>query len=194
MTITLAKPKYSIGAGYLLWALLGTTEPASTVAGSVFTDSWPVGWNLFGATDAGHIFHYKLNVEKVEAAEFFDPIGYETESREGSLEAVLIAINASNLATALNGGSKTSTGSGATLKTIVRPPAPGNEIRIMLGWESRAADERYVVRQCLQGGEIAINRGRGAANKAKIPTTWNFEVPDSGLDPYDHILAGARGL
>jgi hypothetical protein len=194
MPITLPKPLYSIGAGYLLGAVIGTTEPTSTVSGGVFTDTWPVGWNLLGATDQGNVFNYQINTEPVDAAEFLDPLGYETESRAGRLEAALISINASNMAYALNGGTKTTTGSGATLKTVVKPPAPGNEIRIMLGWESRDAKERYVIRQAFQGGEIAINRGKGAGNKAKIPVSFMFEIPDTGLDPFDHIFAGTRAV
>lgn len=194
MAITLSKPNYSIGAGYLLWALLGTTEPSSTVSGNIFTDSWPAGWNLFGATDDGNIFNYQINTNPVDAAEFLDPIAYETESRAGKIEAALMSIVASNVATALNGGVKTTTGSGATLKTIVQPPAPGAESRIMVGWEARDAKERYVVRQAFQGGEIAINRGKGASKKAKIPISFMFEIPSTGLQPFDHIFAGDRAV
>jgi hypothetical protein len=194
MAITLPKPIYSIGAGYLLGAPIGTSEPTSTVSGGVFTDSWPVGWFLFGATDTGNVFNYQVNVEAVDSAEFFDPLAYETESRAGRLEAALISIVASNMAYALNGGTKTTTGSGATLKTVVKPPAAGAETRLMLGWESRDSKERYVIRQAFQGGEIGVNRGKGAGNKTKIPTTWNFEMPDTGLDPFDHIFAGTRAV
>ncbi len=195
MAITLSKPLFSIGAGYLLWAAIGTSEPTSTVSGGVFTDSWPVGWNLFGATDSGSVFSYQMNTEPVEAAEFFDPLGYELESRAGKFEAALISINATNMAAALNGGQKIVTGSGATLKTVVRPPQPGNEVRIMMGWEARDAKERLVLRQVFQGGEIAINRGRGAGNKAKIPVSYMLEVPDTGTtEPFDHIFAGTRAV
>jgi hypothetical protein len=194
MTVTVAKPIHSIGAGAILWALIGTTEPANTVTGGVFSDAWPVGWNPVGATVDGNILNYQTTVEGVDAAEFLDPIAYETESRAGKLEFQAINIIASNLALALNGGTFTTTGSGATLKTIVRPPASGAERRIMLGWEARDSKERYVVRQAFQGGEIAIPRNKGAANKARIPMTFNFELPDTGLEIYDHVFAGTRAV
>lgn len=194
MSVTVAKPIHSIGAGAILWALIGTTEPSNNVSGGVFNDAWPVGWNPVGATVDGNILKYVTNVEPVDAAEFYEPIAYETESRAGSLAFSAINIIASNLALALNGGTFTTTGSGATLKTIVRPPSPGTERRIMLGWEARDSKERYVIRQAFQGGEIEIPRNKGAANKARIPMTWNFELPDTGLEPYDHILAGTRAV
>jgi hypothetical protein len=194
VAITLPKPNYSIGAGYLLWANLGTTEPSSTVSGNVFTDSWPVGWNLWGGTDDGHVFSYQIQTNPVESAESFDPLGYETESRAGKLEASFISITASVMAAALNGGVKTTTGSGATLKTIVQPPDPGNEVRIMLGWEARDAKERYVIRQAFQGGDIQVNRGKGAGKKAKIPVSFMFEIPNTGLRPFDHLTAGDRAV
>ena len=194
MTVTVAKPIHSIGAGAILWALIGTPEPANTVSGGVFSDAWPVGWNPTGATVSGNVLNYQTTVEPVDAAEFLEPIAYETESRAGRLEFQMIHIIASNLALALNGGTFTTTGSGATLKTIVRPPSPGSERRIMLGWESRDSKERYVIRQAFQGGEIAIPRNKGAANKAQIPATFNFELPDTGLEPYDHVFAGTRAV
>lgn len=194
MAVTVPKPLYSIGPGALLWAPIGTTEPASTVVGGVFNDAWPAGWIVLGATASGHVWNYQVNVEAVDAAEFFDPLGYEVESRAGRLEAQLLNIVASTVAIVLNGGSKTTTGSGTTLKTVVKPPAVGSEVRGMLGWESKDSKERYVVRQTFVSGEIAIPRNKGAANKAQVPATFNFEVPDSGLDIFDHILAGTRAV
>lgn len=194
MAVTVPKALYSIGAGALLAAPIGTTEPTNTVSGGVFTDSWPVGWLVLGQTNEGNVLTYATTVEPVEAAEAYDPIAYETENRSGRIEAALISISASNMALALNGGSKTTSGSGATLKTIVRPPAPGAEVRVMIGWESRDSRERYIIRQALQGGEIAITRNKGAGNKAMIPVTFNFEVPDSGLEIYDHVFAGTRAV
>jgi hypothetical protein len=194
MAVTVAKPLHSIGAGAILWALIGTTEPTNNVSGGVFNDAWPVGWNPVGATVEGNVLNFQTSVEKVEAAEFLVPVAYETESQEGSFEFVAMHIIASNLALALNGGTFTTTGSGATLKTIVRPPTPGNERRIMLGWESTDSKERYVIRQAFQGGEIAIPRNKGAANKARIPMKFNFELPSTGLDSYDHVFAGTRAV
>ncbi len=194
MAVTVPKPVYSIGAGALLWAPIGTTEPSHTVSGGVFTDAWPAGWLVLGATASGHVWNYVTNVEPVDAAEFFDPLGYEVESMVGRVEAQLLNIVASTIAIALNGGSKTTTGSGATLKTVVKPPAVGSEVRGMLGWEGKDAKARWVARQTLQGGEIAIPQNKGAGNKAVIPVTFNFEVPDSGLDIFDMVYAGTRAV
>lgn len=186
----LVAPPTSLGPGYLYLAALGTTEPTSTVAGGVFTDSWPAGWRWLGGTEEGHTFNYETKVDPVMAAEYFDPLSYETDSRAGTVEFALVSITQTNLKAALNGGTSTVTGTGATTKTVYNPPAGGSEIRQMLGWESRDLTERYVFRQVFQGGKLAIKRGRGAAGKATIPVVFNLEVPTTGLQLFDYITAG----
>ncbi len=186
----LVAPPTALGPGYLYIAALGTSEPSSTVAGGVFTDAWPGGWNFLGGTEEGHTFKSETKADPVMAAEFFDPLSYETDSRASSVEFALVSITATNFKRALNGGTITVTGSSGTTKSVYNPPAGGSEIRQMLGWESRDLTERFVWRQVFQSGQIAVKRGRGAAGKAIIPVTFNIEVPTTGAQIYDYITAG----
>src|SRR5574343_152634 len=187
---TLTTPVTALGPGYLYIAALGTTEPSSTVGGSIFTDSWPAGWTWLGATDEGSTFNYELKADPVMAAEYFDPLSYETDSRTASVEFTLLSITATNATRSLNVGTITVTGTGATTKSVYVPPDGGSEVRQMLGWESRDLTERYVWRQCFQTGKLAIKRGRGAGGKATIPLSFNVEVPTTGLKIFDYITAG----
>ncbi|MFC0504219.1 hypothetical protein [Micromonospora costi] len=189
-----AAPKnaLSFGAGWLYYALPGTSVPASTVAGSVFTDAWPAGWTLLGVTREGHEFSYELATEPVEAAEYLDPIATVTTGRTVGMTFEMMQIHATNLKRALNGGNIVTTGSGGTLRSEYTPPAMGQEIRCMIGWESTDLTERVYAEQAFQVGNVAIARRRGAAN-AGLPVDFRFEPAADG-QPFHHIFAGtARG-
>ncbi|MFJ8690279.1 phage tail tube protein [Micromonospora wenchangensis] len=183
------KNALSFGAGWLYWAPLGTSVPACTVSGSVFTDTWPVGWVLLGVTREGHEFNYELSTEDVEAAEYLDPIATVTTGRTAGMSFEMMQIHATNLKRALNGGTIATSGSGATLRSELTPPAMGQETRCMLGWESQDLTERLYAEQAFQTGSLSIARRKGADN-AGLPTEWRFEPAADG-NPYHHIFAGA---
>jgi hypothetical protein len=90
----------------------------------------------------------------------------------------------------MNGGTYTLvSGTGATALTSFSPPAPGAEVRCMIGWESLDSTLRLICYQTLQGGEIA-SAYRKAPAIALIPCQFNFEVPSSGK-PFEFFAAGA---
>lgn len=187
---TVAAPTVLTDPGYLFAAPLLTAAPTNTVTGSKFTDSWPVAWIPLGATEDGSAFSYESNVEAVTVAEFFDPIKYSTTERSGSFAFNLADFTLDRLKLAFNGGTKTIvSGTGATQLTKLSPPAPGSEVRTMLGWESLDGTLRIIAYQTIQGGTME-SAFRKAPQLALIPCTFNFEVPASG-QPFDIFAAGA---
>jgi hypothetical protein len=101
-------------------------------------------------------------------------------------------INLTLIKKMLNGGTLTTSGSGATLLSTYTPAAPGAEVRCMLGWESQDNTERLLMEQAFQTGTLTIARKKGADN-ATLPVEFTAEVPASGF-PYRHYGAGtARG-
>lgn len=178
------------GPGYLYHAPLGTTLPANTVVGSVFTDNWATAgaWALLGATDEGSEWSYELDTEDIEVAEYLDPVQVVSTGRSISLSFALANIHATNMKRALNGGTITVSGSGTTTLNEYAPPALGAEVRCMIGWESLDNTERLVGRQCFQTGGIAIARRKGA-DKALLPCEFRFEKPSSA-DPFTYWTAG----
>jgi hypothetical protein len=190
---TTATPNVLTDPGYLFWAPLASTEPTNTVAGSKFTDSWPVAWINLGATEDGTEFSYETSVEPVTAAEFFDPIKYATTERTGNISFTLIDWTLANLKRALNGGTLTLvSGTGATALNSYIPPAPGAEIRCMIGWESLDSTVRIIMYQTLNSGSIA-SAFKKAPDKAGFACQFNFEVPAAG-QPFKIYTAGtARG-
>lgn len=177
-----ATPVLLTDPGYLFGAPLGTSVPTNTVAGSVFTDAWAAAWIPLGATAEGSTFSYSSSIEPMSVAEFFDPIRYSTVSRTGSMAFGLASATLQRVKTALNGGMgviSPVSGTGATTLSLFEPVTPGAELRIMLGWESQDNTTRIVARQCIQGGEMAMEFKKAPAF-ATIPCTFNFEVPTSG--------------
>jgi hypothetical protein len=182
-------PQY--GAGYLYKAPLGTAIPTNTVIASVFTDVWAAAWIPVGITREGSEFSYKIDTDQVLAAEYLDPLKIVTTGRSASVTFEMLQIHLGNLKTAFNGGTGTTTAvSGTTSTTLTKlgPPVVGQELRVMLGWESEDATERWIYYQCIQQGEVRIGRRKGSAN-AGIPVEFGLEQPSAG-NPFDVFTAG----
>lgn len=187
---TTAVPNILQEPGYLFWAPLLSTEPTNTVAGSKFTDAWPVAWISLGATQEGSEFTYSTKVEAVYAAEFLDPIKWATTGREGNIAFTMIDWTLNNMKRALNGGTLSLvSGTGATALNSYTPPLAGQEVRAMIGWESLDNTVRGIFYQTIQGGEMktAFKKSPDIAGMAVM---FNFEVPSSGL-PFKFYTAGS---
>lgn len=186
--VTVPTTAIATDPGYLYYAPVGSSLPANTVAGSVFTDTWPGAWLLFGATKEGSEFTYNIDTENIEVAEYFDPVRIVTTGREAGIKFELVQLHATNLKRALNGGTLTVSGSGATQLNSYTPPAPGSEVRCMIGWESVDGSERLLAEQAFQVGSLSIARKKGADN-ATIPVEFRFEIPASTF-PFRYYSAG----
>lgn len=184
------KNALSFGAGYLLRAPLGSTLPSNTVAGSVFTDAWPAAWLLWGVTKEGHTLNLNIDTDAVEAAEYVDPLLNVTTGRTISVEAEMMQINLTTMKAAFNGGTLSTSGSGATLLSSYTLPAIGAEVRQFIGWESVDNTERWWGLQAFQTGSVGIQRKKGADN-ATLPLTFTFE-PDASSQPIYLFSAGAN--
>lgn len=182
-------PKLLTDPGFLYWAPLASSVPTNTVAGSVFTDTWPVAWIALGMTEAGSTLTYGITVEPIEAAETFDPLSYRTTGRTASAEFQLKNFSATNLARAMNTAATVVSGTGATQLNRVTPPSPGAEVRAMLGWESLDSTVRWVGYQFINSGDLAIAMQKAPAT-GNIPFTANFEKT-SGNQPIDFWTAGS---
>ena len=180
--ITVPKAPLATGPGYLYYAPLGTSLPANTVAGSVFTDAWPGGWLAWGVTREGSEFQYSVDTDNVSAAEYFDPLVIVTTGRAAQVAFEVMILSATTMKRALNGGTVATSGSGATLLTTVTPPAAGSETRQMVGWESQDNTERLVM-------ELVL------AKKASAPKgpAGNDRGPPQAGGPPAVVPAGALG-
>lgn len=184
-----ATPNILTDAGYLFWAPLGSSLPNNTVAGSKFTDTWPVAWISLGATEEGSTFSYEVNVEAVNVAEFFDPIAYRTTERSGSFAFNLADYTLANVKRVFNGGTLTVvSGTGATQLNQYDPPDPGAEVRAMLGWESLDGTLRLIVFQSINAGTVE-SAFKKAPDLALLPCEFRMEKPSS-TQPWRMYTAG----
>jgi hypothetical protein len=183
---TTAVPQVLTDPGYLFAAPLASTLPTNTVLASKYTDAWPAAWIPLGATTEGSTFSYSTSVEAISVAEFFDPIKYSTTSRTGSIAFNLADFTLKNYKLALNGGLGAITataGTGTTASYDYEPVAPGSEVRVMIGWESTDNTMRLILRQTIQGGEVA-SAFQKAPSIAAIPCTFNMEMPVGATAPF----------
>lgn len=190
---TVPRNALAIGAGVLYSANVGTSFPANTVSGSVFTDLWATAgsWLPVGITKSGHELTYAPKVDPIEAEEYLDVLAYVTSGRSSGVKFELMNVNLTNWKRMVNGGSGavTTSGSGATLLSTGILPAPGQEVRCMLGWESDDNTERWVAESCLQVGTLSIKRGKGA-NVATFTAEFNFEIGSVTGRPFTPYGAG----
>ncbi len=181
-----AIPRVLQDPGFLFAAPIASALPTNTVVASKYTDAWPAAWIPLGATSEGSTFSYSTSVEAITVAEFFDPISYATTERSGNIAFNLADFTLRNYKLALNGGLGAivpTTGTGTTASYDYEPVAPGNEVRVMVGWESTDATMRLILRQTIQGGEVA-SAFQKAPSIAAIPGTFNMEMPVGATSPF----------
>lgn len=187
--MAIAVPNILQGTGSLYWAPLGSDLPTATAAAGVFTDTWPVAWLGLGATREGSKFGYQTSMEAIQVAEFMDPIAFATTGRSGSMEFDLANFSLTNIKRALNGGGIVTTGSGDASINTYTPPAPGEEVRSMLGWESDDGTVRILAPRCIAETNIEASFGRAPAF-ASIPVKFNFEIAVGTGAPFQLISVG----
>jgi surface antigen len=196
MPLTTASPLILTDPGFIFTAVLASAEPTHAAAGSSYdADTWPVAWVNMGATLDGSKFTYQTTVEAIKVAEFFDPIRWSTTDRSGSFGFVLANYTLHNLRRALNAGTgavATVSGTGATLSSSLTPPAPGQELRTMVGWESLDHTLRFIAYQVINGASVE-SEFKKAPGVAGIPFELRFEVPASGV-PFKWYGAGTARL
>jgi hypothetical protein len=188
------KSPIATGAGYLFYGNLGSSLPTNTVVGSIFTDDWSAlsGWFLIGVTKEGSEFSYALDVEDITSAEYFDPLAKVTTGRTVQMKFEMELITATWEKRMLNGGTLSTSGSGTTLLSTYTPPAPGAEVRAMIGWEAQDNTERLVFEQAFQTGSLTTARKKGADN-ATMPVEWTAELPASNFIYRKYTAGVARG-
>lgn len=186
---TIPKTALAFGPGAIFYSALGIAAPTNTVVGSVFTDSWPAGWNLLGITTEGHTLTIDLNADQVEAAEYVDPLLNVITGRTISAAFELMQIQMTNFKRVFNGGTLTTSGSGTTLLSTYTLPSIGAEVRCQIGWESNDGTERWWAMQCFNTGSVGIQRKKGA-DVATLPVTFTME-PDASSQPVYFASAGA---
>lgn len=176
-----------VGPGWLYVALsLNALEPTDLTTPWATVDAL---WQGIGYTNEGHSDTYSPSYEGIEVAEEKLPILWELASAEQTVAFAMAELTARNLSIAYNGGTITTTGSGAAqIDTYEPADLSATPVEVKLGWESTNAKERKVWRRLLQVGDVETAR-RKAPDKAVIPVEFRVMPPLTGAKPFKHIIS-----
>lgn len=178
-TTTKSSDEVLLGAGTLYVAPIGTTEPTSASA------TLPSAWREVGYTDDGTAFGFTYTNEPIEVEEEFYPVKYATTSVELAVGFAMKQTSRRNLALALNAGADA-----ASDGTSFEPPDPGDEVRVMLVYDTEDG-ARWIFRKVFQGGTVNMARKK-APDASLIPVEFRVEKP-TGLAPFK-VFPTAAGL
>jgi len=174
-----------VNPGVLYAAPLGSTEPTG------LTGAWPSAWVPLGLTTDGHVDTFDIQTADLTAAELFEPVATYTTGRTETIAFTLMNLTARNLALAFNSGVTTpTTGTGYV---EVDQPNPGEEVRVMLGWDAVDGKERTFWRRCVQVGSVALARQK-APNASTIPFSFRVETPTDASERRVQRLADEYAL
>lgn len=163
----------ALGAGRLWVAPVGTAEPTSA------SSALPSAWRAVGYTEDGTTIGFDLTNEAINVAEEYDPVKYVLSARTAELSVSMAELTRRNLALAWGVGADA-----ANDATYLEPPAPGEEVAVMLVWDSsddadgNDANIRWLFRQGKVNGSVETQRNK-APNKALLPVVFNLEKPSS---------------
>lgn len=189
----------NVGVGTLYVAPVGTTEPTSV------TGAWAAGWQPLGYTDQGSVFTFTPAFQEVTVEEEYYPLRQSPNGAKAEMTFALAEATAQNMLIVLNAGVgttqvATATGTNPDGSIWVEPPIIGQEVRLMIGWDSLVEGAaqptpgtipfgRMIMRQCLQTGAVSETHRRGS-NKRMYAATFSVEKPAT-LQPFRFIYPAA---
>lgn len=190
---TITSSSIQSGPGRIYYAPLGTAIPTITAAASKIAATW-TSWVQVGSTDAGLTYTESAETADIKVAESLYPIRTVTTSKSSRISFVMSEISDINWKLAMNGGTNTSSGTGATKLTTYVPPLVGAEVRVMLAFVDNLDTEALVWPQVFNVGSVEYVRGT-YETKAGLSVEFNAEIPASGyVTPYQRFTAGALSL
>jgi hypothetical protein len=190
---TVTSASIQSGPGRVYYAPLGTTIPTITAAASKIAATWSA-WVQVGSTDAGITYTESADTADITVAESLYPIRTVTTSKSSRIAFTMNEISDLNWKLAMNGGTATVTGTGATKLTTYVPPLVGAEVRVMLAFIDNLDTEAIVWPQVFNVGSVEYVRGN-YETKAGLSVEFNAEIPATGyVTPYQRFTAGALSL
>jgi hypothetical protein len=178
------------GPGKIYYAPLGTAIPTITAAASKVAATW-TSWVSPGSTDAGITYTESVQTADINVAESLYPVRTVTTGKSSRIAFVMNEISDLNWKLACNGGTITTSGTGATKLNTYVPPLVGQEVRVMLAFVANLDTEIIVWPQVFNVGNVEYVRGN-YETKAGLSIEFNAEIPATGYTtPYQRFTAGA---
>lgn len=176
------------GPGKIYYAPLGTAIPTFAAAANKITATWTT-WVSPGSTDDGLTYTESVDTSDINVAESLYPVRTVVTGKSSRVTFTLNEISDINWKLAMNGGTITSSGTGATKLNTYVPPLAGSEVRVMLAFVSNLDDEVIVWPQVFNVGNVEYKRST-FETKAGLPLEFNAEIPATGYTtPYQRFTA-----
>ncbi|MEU7609551.1 hypothetical protein [Micromonospora sp. NPDC049204] len=138
-----------------------------------------------------------VDTSNITVAESLYPVRIVTTGKSGSVSFTMNHLSDINWKLAMNGGTITTSGTGATKLNAYVPPLVGTEVRMMLAFQSLDDDEVIVWPQVFNTGSVEVERGT-YETKAGLPVEFSVELPDPAIltTPYKRWTSGslAQGI
>ena len=177
------------GPGKIYYAPLGTAIPTITAAASKVAATW-TNWVSPGSTDAGITYTESVQTADINVAESLYPVRTVSTGKSSRISFVMNEISDLNWKLACNGGTITTSGTGATKLNTYVPPLVGQEVRVMLAFQANSDLEIIVWPQVFNVGNVEYVRGN-YETKAGLSVEFNAEIPATGYTtPYQRFTAG----
>lgn len=136
-----------------------------------------------GITNEGTEFEFSFDTEEDSAAEYYYPLRTVVTGQTAKLSTSLKTVNLTNLRYAFNAATTAwSATPSATTPAYFTPPAPGEEVRIQILWESLANDLFILGYSAFQTNAVTLAAVKGSAG-LNLELAWNLEQPDAAIAP-----------
>lgn len=190
---TIQPTQIRTGPGLIRWAALGATIPTITPTASKYTAvTWDTAWKEAGATEEGLTYNESTDTEAITVAESVYPVKVVTTGKTGTVAFSMAHISDVNWKLAANGGNITVSGTAGTKQSEYMPPLVGQEVRVMLAFQSAEDDEIIIWPQVFNTGSLEVARST-FESKALLPVEFSVELPDPAVmtRPYKRWTTGA---
>jgi hypothetical protein len=172
------------GPATLYGGAFGATEPASTAVGSVPSSAT---WTDFGGTNDGTTLSVKLDYFDLEVDQIVDKVGSRLQDREITVKTVLAEPTLTNLKTALNGGTiSTSAGLWSAFEPLNDSSAtqPNYTALIVDGYAPGLTSKRrrFIIRKVLNVESVDTEYKKDG--QTMIPVSFRAHYVSSSTSPF----------
>lgn len=167
--------------------------PTFTAAANAFTNTWDDMWVPVGFTDDGFEMTFDTTTTEITAAEQLEPLDTVETRKTGTAKFSMLQNSKFNIQRVLNGGTWTTTGSGATSVSKYTPGVVGSRKYSAVAWLSAAYDMSMVVYKTSQTGSTAFS-ARTIGTKRVLACNFSMATPSPTVStaPWNLWVAGTK--
>lgn len=167
--------------------------PTFTAASSAFTNVWDDMWVPVGFTDDGFELDFDTTTTEITAAEQLEPLDTIETRKTGTVKFSMLQNSKFNIQRALNGGTWTTSGTGAAQISKYTPGTAGARKYSAVAWLSASYDMSAIVYKTSQTGSLAFT-ARAIGTKRVLACNFAMATPSPTVStsPWNLWVAGTK--